>query len=213
MKSAYNKINSLFLFFVVMHFLNACANQVDETAEDAIQEDKSDSDSEESNVKASIGESCESELDCAASNAFCTDSFGDGINRCQSRCLSDRDCGDDDTLCLFHYVGEDVDEVGRCYRTCETPEDCGNPQEFRCEEYVDDDTTRFCLPACRLSECSADEFTYNCTYPSSYSEDNYTFSGSAWTWTVKYENGHEVACQGNGDSGTCNDDTGSSCSF
>ena len=73
---------------------------------------------------------CGSSSQCDAPNAVCVD-IGDGVRRCETRCLRDADCSYD-AHCLF---GPD-DEVGLCFRLCDTGEDCavGN---WLCEPITD----------------------------------------------------------------------------
>ena len=61
---------------------------------------------------------CGSASQCEASDAVCVD-IGDGVRRCETRCLQDSDCSHD-AHCLF----EGDDEVGLCFRVCDTAGDC-----------------------------------------------------------------------------------------
>ncbi|MDP7113816.1 MAG: hypothetical protein QGH45_17740, partial [Myxococcota bacterium] len=70
--------------------------------------------------------------------------------------------------------------------------------------------------ACDIYDCSDEGFSYSCA-TSSYTV-NYSYGGSGpnglSSYTVTFTNGHWVRCSFYSSySGSCADDTGSSCSF
>jgi hypothetical protein len=154
-----------------------------------------------------IDDACSSAASCVADNAACVDD-GDGVARCEARCLGDESCGDR-ARCLFRT--DDDSDVGYCWRTCTSPSDCVD-EGWRCEPLASDDDQRFCIPPCLLSDCSMGGFNYTCS-TGSYSS-HWQWEGDGQTLLVEFANGHSVYCeQPSGGQGTCSDDTGAACTF
>ncbi len=77
-----------------------------------------------------------------------------------------------------------------------------------------------CAQVCSLTNCSSGGFTYGCGSGSSSSHTQYQYDVAGHltgaTFDVTYSNGHRVSCVLRGGSlstGTCSDDTGSSCAW
>jgi hypothetical protein len=158
----------------------------------------------ESGTGLRIDDSCSSASECGAESAECVDG-GDGVSRCEAQCLGDKDCGDG-ANCLF----KGSSDVGSCYRTCNSVEDCAGPN-WRCEQYASDTTQSFCLPPCALSACTAGSFHYTCSAGSYMS--HIVTSGGTTNASYSFSNGHSVNCTVQSGKGSCQDDTGSTCSF
>jgi hypothetical protein len=73
----------------------------------------------------------------------------------------------------------------------------------------------YCVAPCRLTSCAVGAFSYSCgsgSYSSSTDYD-YTTPSTTVNTHVAYSNGHTVDCTGTAESGSCNDDSGASCSW
>jgi outer membrane protein assembly factor BamB len=155
------------------------------------------------------------------------------ITQCQSessiaQCLTDGSawgpvaaCGPDQHCVTDHCedcgptanrtcVGSTVSSVDTCGRT-QALYDCTSPEICRSATCVED---------CTITACSASGFTYSCASATSTAEQDNDYDASGIrvgaTLTVTYDNGHVVECDLYGtyfDSGTCSDDTRSTCSW
>ena len=105
--------------------------------------------------------------------------------------------------------GDAVYWADGCGRTEELIETCGSGSI--CESGS--------CTSCEL-DCSSAGFTYTCDSDSSASHEHYEYDEQgnvvSMTWDVEYSNGREVHCVYEGSSlstGSCEDDTGATCSF
>ena len=127
------------------------------------------------------------------------------------------DCGDG--------VDNDVDGWLDCYDTdcggsglCDgdADDDPADDDDDDDDGWPSDDDDDDGAPSCDILDCDVEGFAYSCA-TSSYTV-NYSYGGSGpnglSSYTVDFTNGHWVRCSFYSSySGSCKDDTGSSCSF